>query len=117
VVALDDAGGGDADDAAVPAFAVDYDAIRLAQGRIASDSFVDGAENAALFFLAFGIQAIEFSREQPGAVGIFHAEEFNHVAGYIHATGGVDARGDAEGNFSRVGRTLGGDSAPFPAAP
>jgi len=63
------------------------------------------------FFLAFGIQRDRVFPRAPGAVGIFHAEEFNHVAGYIHATGGVDARGDAEGNFSRVGRTLGGDSA------
>ena len=41
VVALDDASGGDADDAAVPAFAIDHDAVGLAERGIIRDALFD----------------------------------------------------------------------------
>ena len=66
VVALDDARGGDADDAAVPAFAIDHDAVGLAECGIAGDALFDRAQNAALFFLAFGIETIKFRQQVAG---------------------------------------------------
>ena len=50
-----------ADDAAVPALAIDHDAVGLAQRGIAADTFVDRAQNSPLFFLAICIEAIKFS--------------------------------------------------------
>ena len=106
VVALDHARGRDADDAPVPAFAIDHDAVSFAQRGIAADAFLDQAQNSTLFFLAICIEAIKFGGQFARARGFFHAEQFDHVAGYIHAPGGVDARRNAERNFHGSGWTL-----------
>ena len=66
MVALDHACGRNADDAAMPTFAIDHDAVGLAQRRIAADALFDGAQNAALFFLPIGVEAVELSGQQTG---------------------------------------------------
>ena len=54
MIALDHARGRNADDAAMPAFAIDHDAVGLAQGGIAADALFHRAQNAAFFFLTLG---------------------------------------------------------------
>src|ERR1700685_4642359 len=109
VVALDDARRGDADNTAVPAFSIDHNAVGFAERGIIRDALLDREQDATLFFLTLGIEAIQFPGQQPRTISIFHAEQFDHVAGNIHASSGVDARGYPEGNFGGVGRTLGGN--------
>ena len=58
-VTFDDASGSDADHAAVPAFAVDHDAERLAQRRLLFEMCSDGLQNAALFLLPVAVELIE----------------------------------------------------------
>ena len=65
----------------------------------------DGFENAAFFFLTVGVKLVEAAGDFAGAGGVFHAEEFDDVAGHIHAAGGVDARGDAKCDFAGRERT------------
>ena len=70
-----------------------------------SNAGVDGLQDAALFLLAFGVELIELVGNLASAGRIFHAEEFDDVAGNIHAAGGIDARRDAESDFARSERS------------
>src|ERR1700722_13570465 len=113
VVALDDPRRGDADDTAVPALSVDDDAVGVEKCGIAGEAFFHGTQDSPLFLLAVGVEMIEFRGEFAGSGRIFHAEEFDHVAGHVHAAGGVDSRSDAEAYFAGRGRTLGGNLRDF----
>src|ERR1700675_3061124 len=73
-VTLNHAGGGDADDAAMPAIAVDHYAMRVAQIRLLLEAAVDGLQDAALFFLAFGVELVQTRCNLSCACRIFDAE-------------------------------------------
>src|SRR5262249_45361562 len=94
-----DARRGNPDHAPVPAFAVDDNAKRIANCRFFREPLFDAFDEAALFVLPLGIELIEPPRDLPRAVGVFDTEQFDYVAGSVHATGGVETRRDAEANF------------------
>src|SRR5580704_1427645 len=99
-VALHHPGGSDADYAAVPALAIDHDAESFAQSRIFFETHCDRLQNSALFFLTVAVQLVEAIGNFARPRWIFYAEKLDHVPGYIHTPGGVDAGRDAERNFS-----------------
>src|ERR1700677_3150229 len=74
VITLDHASGSDADHAAVPAFAIDHNTVGFAQFWIAGNPFFNRAQDAALFLLAIGVEAIQFRGQLTGASFIFYAE-------------------------------------------
>ena len=78
---------------------------------------IDGLQDAALFFLPFAVELVESAGDLAGSRGIFHAEEFDDVAGNVHAAGGVDARRDAKGNFAGGERSPVAELARLRAAP
>ena len=73
-VALDDPGGGDADDAAMPTVTVDHHAEGIPQRRIFLDAGGDGFEDAAFFLLTIGVQPVQTAGELAGTDGVLHAE-------------------------------------------
>ena len=106
IVALNHARGCYADDAAMPAFAVQHNAKGIAERRVAADALFERPQNAPLFFLAAGVELVEFAGQLAGTRRIFHAEKFDHIAGYIHAAGGIDAGRDTKPNFGGSGRAI-----------
>src|SRR5258708_2706836 len=74
MIALDHAGRRNADDAAVPAFAIDHDAVSFAQRGVAGDALFYSAEDAAFFLLALGIEPVELPGQEAGSIRIFCAE-------------------------------------------
>src|SRR5579862_2346042 len=109
VIAFDDARGGDADNSPVPAFSVDDDAVGIGKRGIPCEAFFNGAQYLLLFFLTVGVEMVEFGGQFAGTGGIFHAKKFDDVASYVHASGSIDPGRDAETNFARGWRTLGGN--------
>src|SRR5271165_7518213 len=67
VVTFDNPRRRDADDAAVPVFSVDNNAVGIAQRRIAGEALVHRAQNSPLFFLTVGIEMVEFGGQFAGA--------------------------------------------------
>src|SRR6516165_8768630 len=87
--AFDDSRCSDANNAAMPAVAVDHHAIGISQrGLIGHPSF-NRSQNAAFLFLTLAVELVEALGDFAGAPGIFHAEEFDYVLRDIHPTGGV----------------------------
>src|SRR5215469_17441393 len=78
-VALHHPCGRDANDAPVPALAINHDAVGIAQQWLLREALLDGQQNPALGFLSLGIELVEPEGDLAGAPGIFHAEEFDHV--------------------------------------
>src|SRR5258708_36554060 len=74
MIALDHAGRRNANDAAVPAFAIDHNAIGLAQCGVAADALVYSADDAAFFLLALGIEPIKLPGQKAGSIRIFRVE-------------------------------------------
>src|SRR6185437_15137172 len=99
-IALDHASSGDSDHATVPTFAIHHNTESLAQSRSFFESLIDGFKNAAFFFLTLAVQLVEPVRNLYSPHWIFHAEQLNHVPRNVHASGGIDARRNAEGDFS-----------------
>ena len=98
-VFLDYAGGGDPDHAAMPALAFDHHAIVITQRRFFFQPAIDALEDAALFILTLCVELIETPGDLAGTIDLFHTEQFHHVAGRVHASRGVQARGDAESDL------------------
>src|SRR5207245_7210952 len=92
--------GGNPDHAAVPPVAINYQAEGVQQLRFLLESCMNGIQNPAFFGLPIGIELVELARNFAGADCILHAEEFDHIAGNIHAAGSIDAGRDAESNFA-----------------
>src|SRR5258708_39869545 len=106
MVTLNHACGRNANHAAMPALAVDHDAVGLAQSGIAVDAIVDCAQDSAFLFLALGVEPVKFAGQSPGARDILFAEQIDHSASYIHASGSIDAGSDAERNFGGAERAV-----------
>ena len=104
--AFDDARSEDADDAAMPAVAVDDEQARGGKFGVGGEARLDGGECAGFGFAAFAIEAFELVGEFGGAGGVAGAEELDDVGGHVHAAGGVDARREAEGDVE-AGERLG----------
>src|SRR5437868_6221552 len=94
------AGGDDSDDPAVPAVAIKHQAVRLAQSRVGIERLLDFRNRARLFLLALQIQLLQPGSNFAGANWIGYGEKLNDVAGDVHASGGVDAWGDAKRDVS-----------------
>ena len=107
-VSFHDAGCSDAYDATVPAIAVNHHAEGIAQRGFTFYAGVNRFQNAPFFFLPFGIELVEFVRQFARPGFILHTEQFDDVAGHIHAAGGVDARSDTKSHFT--GGQMGGRS-------
>src|SRR5258706_9050210 len=95
-IALDDARGGDADDAAMPAFALDYGAVGGAQRGVVAEALDNGGKDFPLGVLAVSVELVEASGDVAGLRGILGGEEIDDAAGHVHASGGIDARADAK---------------------
>ncbi len=100
-VAFDYASRRDSDDSAMPAVTVDHQAEGIQQRGLLFEARIDGFDNSAFFGLAIGVELIELVCDLASARRVFHAEEFDHVAGNIHAAGGVNSWRYAKSNFTR----------------
>ncbi len=92
----------------MPGGVVEDDAL----GRRPSDCFelgFDGLERRCFGGAPVVVEAVEFLCEFGGAGWVFREEEFDDFAGDVHATGGVDAGGEAEAYFGRGGGAVDGD--------
>ena len=96
--ALDDARGEDADDAAMPAVAVDDEEAVGGDFRVGCEAGFDGGERGGFHVAALAVEALEFGGELGGAVRVARGKELDDVGGHVHAAGGVDARREAEGD-------------------
>ena len=67
---------------------------------------VDGIERACLGGAAFLIEAIELPGQLSRAGRVACKQQLDHVVRYVHASGGVDARRDAEANLGRGRRAV-----------
>jgi len=105
--ALDDAGGKDADDAAMPSLALDDEEAGGGEIEVRGEAGFDGFEGRGLGVAALAVEALEFGGEFGGAVGVAGGEELDDFRGDVHAAGGVDAGGKAEGDV-KAGELFGG---------
>src|SRR5580692_8024119 len=102
--AIHDARGKDSEHAAVPCGIVQDDAVggkfavRIAQGLQLE---IDDFKCHSFCVAALVVQAVELFGESVGAIGFTCQKEFDDVSSDVHATGGVDARSQAEANFGR----------------
>ena len=96
--ALDNARGEDADDAAMPAFAVDDEQAIGCDLGVGREAGLDGGERGGLDVAALAVEAIELGGKIGSAMGVARGEKLDDVGGDVHAAGGVDARGEAEGD-------------------
>src|SRR4051812_25711437 len=103
-IALDNAGRGNADHAAMPALTIDHNAPGVAYLRIRGQRGVDLVHDARLFGLAIAIQVMQLLRDGTCFDGVANAEELDDIFGDVHAPGGVEARRDAEGDIAGVNR-------------
>ena len=105
--ALDDTRGEDADDAAMPAFSIDDKEAIGDEFGVGGEALLDDAESGGFSVASLAIEALEFCGEFGGAVRVASGEELDDFGGDVHAAGGVDARGEAEGDVE-AGDLLGG---------
>src|SRR5580698_5692801 len=91
----------------MPTVTVDHQAEGIEQRGLFFEARMDGIENSALFGLTLSVELIELAGDLAGARGVFHAKEFDHVAGNIHAAGGIDSRSNAKSNFTGCKRPTG----------
>jgi hypothetical protein len=97
----------------MPAVAVDDHAVGVMQSWFLLEAALDGLQDATFFLLALAVELVEAPGDLTGARGIFHTEEFDHVAGNIHASGRVQAGRDAECDFGGSRRARGGNLCNF----
>ena len=109
--ALDDAGGEDADDAAMPAFAVDEEQTIGDEFGVGGETLLDGAEGSGFGVAAFAVEAFELGGQFRGAVRVAGGKELDDFGGDVHAAGGVDARSEAESNIEAGIRLAAGSRA------
>ncbi len=105
--ALDDARGEDADDAAMPAVAVDDEQACGDEFGIGGEARLDDAERGGFSVAALAVEALELGGKFAGAGMVAGGEKLDDFGGDVHAAGGVDARSEAEGDVE-AGERLGG---------
>jgi hypothetical protein len=105
--ALNDARGEDADDAAVPAVSVDDETAGLVE-VVLVELLEDFGQGGGLGGAALDVQLFELLGDGLGAAGIFGGEELDDFGSDVHASGGVDARAEAEADVNRREFALGG---------
>ena len=105
--ALDDARGENADDAAMPAVAVDDEEAVGGEFGVGGEAGFDGGERGGFGVAALAVEALELGGQLGGAVRVARGEELDDLGGDVHAAGGVDARREAEGDVE-AGELLGG---------
>ena len=96
--ALDNARGENADDAAMPAVAVDDEEAIGGDFRIGCKACFDGGERGGFHVAALAIEPFQLVRQLRGAMRIARGEKLDDVGGHVHAAGGIDARRKAEGD-------------------
>ena len=89
--ALDDAGGEDADDSAVPTIAGDDEHLVGGEFGFGGEAGFDLAEGLGFGFAAVEVELLELCGEFLGAGGVAGGEELDNFCGDVHAAGGVDA--------------------------
>ena len=110
--AVDDARGENSEDAAMPGGVVEDDALGEKISRCGAQGFelgFDRLEGLGFGGAALVVEAVEFFCELGCAGRVFCEEEFDDVAGDVHAAGGVDAWGEAEADFGGGGGAVYGD--------
>src|SRR5580692_11307222 len=101
--ALDHTRGEDAEDAAMPSFAVDDEAALLvdrARSKHGIELDFDLVEHGLFGSAAIGVELIEFLRELAGTVDVACGEELDDIGGNIHPASRIDAWADAEAYVS-----------------
>ena len=68
----------------------------------------DFGEDPGLGIAAIGVEAVELLGERTGALRISGGEHLDDLGGNVHASGGVDARGEAKGDIGGSQRAFGG---------
>ena len=81
----------------MPAFAVDDEKAVGGEIGFGGEALFDHAEGGGFGVAAFAIEAFELGGKFDGAVRVAGGEELDDFRGDVHAAGGVDARGEAEG--------------------
>ena len=107
--AVDDAGGEDAEDAAVPVGVVeDEDVGGVGAGGVdqSEEFLVDGVEGAGFGVAASLVQGVEFDGEFLRTGGVAGEEELDYVGGNVHAAGGIDSGSKSEADFGCGGGTV-----------
>ena len=85
----------ESDDAAVPSVSVDDQAAGLIEMILSSWARIS-ASAAAFGVAAVLIELLQLLRDGEGALRILGGEELDDFGGDVHASGGIDARGEAE---------------------
>ena len=96
----------DADDAAMPALAVDDEQPVRNQFVVAGKALLDYAQRGSLGIAPLAIQPFELGGKFSSAVRVAGREELDHLRGHVHAPGGVDTRSKTEGHIE-AGKLLG----------
>ena len=104
--ALDHARGEDADDAAMPAVAVDDEQAAGGKFGVLRKACFDCGERGSFGLAALAIEQLEIGGEFERTGAVARGKELNDLRGDVHAAGGVDARGQAEGDVE-AGERLG----------
>src|SRR5205823_947431 len=94
--ALDHAAGYDANYAAMPPLTVEHHAACILEFRILSEAEINLFEDHLLRLLTVRVQVVQLLRDLHSGLRIARAEEIYHALRYVHTTGGIDARRDAE---------------------
>jgi hypothetical protein len=107
----------DAYDAAMPAVAVDDQKavggaieVRLA-GRgfnVSAETGFDDGQGNGLGIATFLVEALELGGQFGGADGVARGKKLDNIGGHVHAAGGVDARGEPEGDVEAGELLVGG---------
>ena len=96
--AFDHARGQNADDAAVPAFAVDHQQMVGVQLRIGRQTGFDGDERSGFRVSALAVEPFQLGGQFGGTGRVAGGEQLDHLAGHVHAPRGIDARSQPEGH-------------------
>src|SRR5277367_1116192 len=106
---VDDSGGENAEDAAVPCGIVQNEALgqkisgcAASCGQLSFDRF----ERLRLGCTALVVEAVQLFRQLGCARCVFCEEQFDDVAGNVHSASGVDARREAKAYFGCCRRTV-----------
>ena len=103
-VALDYARGNNPNHAAVPVVAIEHQAVGLTLGGIAIQPLLYFFNDACLFVLPLGVELVQLGRNFLRLRHLANGEQGNDIVGDIHASGGVEAGSDAEGDIRGRGR-------------
>src|SRR5690348_7137410 len=103
-IALDHPGCRDANDATMPAVAVDHHAVSFPQGGIFRETLLDGIDNSAFLLLALAVELVETLGNVFRAGSVFCAEEIDYLAGDVHTASSIDTWRNAKRDFSGAER-------------